>query len=59
MAWAVKSAGWAIAALAAGAAGSALAVEAARRFEEEPEPTGRFRREEAAVDRQEQAGTTA
>jgi putative oxidoreductase len=50
---------WAIAALAAGAAGSALAVEAAKRFEEEPEPTARFTRDEAAVEQQNRAGATA
>jgi putative oxidoreductase len=44
-----KGAGWALAALAAGAAGSALAIEAGRRFEEEPEATGRFVREQDVV----------
>jgi len=54
-----KGSGWALAALAAGAAGSTLAIEAGKRFEEEPEPTGRFSRERATAEEEERAGATA
>jgi putative oxidoreductase len=54
-----KGTGWTIAALAAGAAGSALAVEAAKRFEDEPEPTGRFVRDAQPVEEQKHTGATA
>jgi putative oxidoreductase len=54
-----KGAGWALAALAAGAAGSALAIEAGRRFEEEPELSGRFVREQDMVAEEQRAQANA
>ena len=54
-----KGSGWALAALAAGAAGSTLAIEAGKRSEAEPEPTGRFSRERATAEQDERAGATA
>jgi putative oxidoreductase len=54
-----KGAGWALAALATGAAGSALAIEAGRRFEEEPEPTGRFVREQDVIAEEQRAEARA
>jgi putative oxidoreductase len=48
----LKGSGWALAALAAGVAGSAGAIELAKRAaaEKQTEPTGRFRRSEESVE---------
>jgi putative oxidoreductase len=45
----LKGSGWALAALAAGAAGSAAAIEMGQRAETEPEPGHRFVRETEEV----------
>jgi len=50
-----KGSGWALAALAAGAAGAALVMEAGERSQPEPESTGRFERERHAAEATEPA----